>query len=125
MKQIITILAAALTIVATMSCNKDITEVWAESSGRVPPSWPTPPGFTISPSEAQTIADKYFGPRKNVWHIYADSTNYYIVDGFFGSSPSRAAKAGLKINGTSGEFIDLRTGETKPNPLKDQEPKEK
>jgi len=91
-----------------VGCQGDIKAVWTGESGRVPLSWPAPEGFTISPQAAQAIADKRFGMKKTVQHIYADSRDYYIVDGFFGSNHSKAAKTGVRINGKTGECNGIK-----------------
>lgn len=98
----------AIVILACMisvGCHGDMKEVWTGGSGRVPVSAPAPEGFKISPHEAQVIAEKVYGMRKTVQHVYADSRYYYIVDGFFGSSRSKASKVGVRVNGKTGEHI--------------------
>jgi len=69
--------------------------------------------FRISPHEAQSIAEKEYGMRKTVQHVYSDSRYYYIIDGFFGSSRSRAAKNGVRIDGYTGECVTLEREEGK------------
>lgn len=86
-----------------VGCHGEIREVWTGGSGHVPTSAPALEGFKISPHEAQAIAQKRFGMRKTVQHVYADSRYYYIVDGLFGSSRSKAAKTGVRVNGKTGE----------------------
>ena len=83
----------------------DMNAVWIDSSGRVPVSAPAPKGFKISPHEAQVIAEKKYGMRKTVQHIYADSQYYYIVDGFFGSNHSKASNVGVRVNGMTGAHV--------------------
>jgi hypothetical protein len=99
------ILAALGLVVCLISagCYGDIKEVWVSGSGRVPESLASVKGFSITPHEAQSIAEKEFGMRKTVQHIYADSRYYYIVDGLFGSSRSKAAKTGIRVDGKTGE----------------------
>lgn len=91
-----------------VGCQGDMHEVWTGGSGRVPESSPVLEGFKISPREAQAIAEKQFGMRKTVQHVYADSRYYYIVDGFFGSSRSKAAKTGVRVNGITGECVRFK-----------------
>jgi hypothetical protein len=102
-KSIITTTICVLACMMLAGCHGEIREVWTGSSGRVPSSAPSVEGFKISPLEAQVIAEKQFGMRKTVQHIYADSRYYYIVDGFFGSNASKAAKAGMRLDGRTGK----------------------
>jgi len=95
----------AIMIVACLlsaSCQSNMNEVWTGSFGRVPTSTPTPDGFIISPHDALVIAEKEYGMKKAVQHVYADSTYYYIVDGFFGSNRYKAYKTGVRVDGKSG-----------------------
>jgi hypothetical protein len=91
-----------------VSCHGTVKAVWTGGSGRVPLSCPAPEGFTISPQEAQAIVEKRFGVSKTVMHIYADSRDYYVVSGFFGSDNSKAAKSGVRVNGKTGECNEIK-----------------
>ena len=113
MKPILAIATGILVALLSAGCHSDIKPVWRGSSGRVPASWPTPAGFTVSPSHAQDIAELHYGKKKTIQHIYADSHYYYIVNGFAGSSPSSAFKTGVIIDGISGECS--QTNLTKAN----------
>ena len=103
MKKIFSLALATLATLLMFGCQRDMKAIWTGGSGSVPVSCAAPTGFTISPSAAQDIADKRFGKKKTVQHIYADSTNYYIVNGFAGSSRSSALKEGTRVNGKTGE----------------------
>ena len=94
-----------LACIMLAGCHGEIREVWTGASGRVAPSALTVEGFKISPHEAQVIAEKKFGMRKTVQHVYADSRYYYMVDGFFGSKASKSAKAGVRVDGRTGECL--------------------
>lgn len=100
------------------SCFDDVHCVWNGGSGSVPKTTPAPSGFEISPATAHMITEQHYGPRINVWHIYADSENYYVIDGFFGSNSARAIHDGLIINGSTGERFDRGTDQWLPNPIK-------
>lgn len=103
MKKRFRVFFGMLATLLAIGCQTDVKAIWTGGSGSVPASAVTPAGFTISPSEAQDIADKRFGKKKTVQHIYADSTHYYIVNGFAGSSRSSALKEGIRVNGKTGE----------------------
>jgi hypothetical protein len=96
-----------LSCLISLGCHGDMKEVWAEGSGRVPASAPAPEGFKISPHEAQVVAEKEYGMRKTIQHVYANSQYYYIVDGFFGSSRSKASKVGVRVNGKTGAHVRI------------------
>ena len=96
-----------LACLMSSGCHGDMKEVWTGGSGRVSASVPAPEGFKISPHEAQVIAEKEYGMRKTVQHVYADSKYYYIVDGFFGSNRSKASKVGVRVDGKTGAHVRI------------------
>jgi len=85
MKKMVRIFFGMLATLLAVGCQEDVKAIWTGGAGSVPAAAVTPTGFIINPSEAQDIADKRFGKKKTVQHIYADSTHYYIVNGFAGS----------------------------------------
>jgi hypothetical protein len=102
-KSLISTTICLLACMVLAGCHGDIRAVWTESSGRVPSSAPAVEGFKIRPLEALIIAEKEFGMRKTVQHVYADSRYYYIVDGFSGSQASKAEKSGRRVDGRTGK----------------------
>lgn len=93
-----------------VGCHGDMNGVWTGDSGRVPVALSAPPGFKISPHEAQVIAEQEYGMRKTVQHVYSDSRYYYIVDGFFGASFSKSSKAGVRVDGKTGKHTRFERG---------------
>ena len=67
-----------------------------------------PVGFAVSPSQAyEAVRMKPWTlSLKHTWHIYADDKNYYVIDSFLGSSPGRALKAGIVVDGQTGAIIE-------------------
>ena len=101
------LILATLLIIGITSCTSikhDIQPVW-KKAGKPPKNLITPEGFYITPVEAVNAAQKSkLLSLKHIWHVYADSQFYYIHDIFLGSSPQRAYKQGLRIDGKSGEI---------------------
>ncbi len=93
--------------------------VWTSDQGNVLPYVSPPAGFTISPYRAQGIAEEKYGMKKVIQHIYADTTNYYIVNGFPRSTLSKAFSEGVKVDGNTGECtgIENKVDQGKKNGL--------
>jgi hypothetical protein len=104
-KSMITITICILACMMLVGCHGEIRDIWTGSSGRVPASVPAVDGFTIRPLNAQLIAEKQFGMRKSIQHVYADSRYYYIVDGFFGAKKSKIATVGWRVDGRTGKCL--------------------
>lgn len=87
-----------------VGCASQIRTVW-KGSGDLPEDVRTPEGFCISPLDARRIAmsSRRLSP-KVVWHYYADTENYYVVDGFFGSKAHNAPRSGVIIDGCTGQI---------------------
>ena len=103
MKKVSCLVFCVLIVLGAIGCHKEVAAIWTGNEGYVPISWPSPAGFSISPAQALAIAETHFGKKKVIQHIYADTTNYYIVNGFAGSSPTKALKEGVGVNGMTGE----------------------
>lgn len=75
-----------------------------------------PAGFALSPGEAIDVVNDRHGPRRYVRDIYHDEKSYYVVNGFKGSTPSRALKQGTIIHGQTGQVYnrDAEQWETDP-----------
>ena len=84
-------------------CTGDINPVWTGKE-KVPRAHPAPEGFKVSPYEAnQAVWDTRRLSLKHVWHIYADGSNYYIIDSFLKSN-SRIANSGIIVDGQTGKI---------------------
>ena len=84
-------------------CTSKINPVWTGKEN-VPETHPTPAGFKISPYEANQIVWKERRlSLKHIWHIYADETNYYVVDSFLKSN-TRNAESGIIVDGQTGRI---------------------
>lgn len=95
---------AMLTIVTLAACtskNPRLVYSTADTASTVT----LPPGFRIFPAEAQlkVLQERRLSLKHN-WDVYADDHNYYVIDTFLGSSPRRARKTGIIIDGKTGEF---------------------
>jgi hypothetical protein len=99
---------AMLVVLGTIGCQSaKIRLVWDQ---------PTPPtaevkapgGFAVSPYEAYEIVRKkpWALSLKHIWHIYADDRNYYVMDSFLSSSPRKAIKTGVIVDGQTGTIIE-------------------
>jgi uncharacterized iron-regulated membrane protein len=92
-----------LALLFMVGCTNDITPVWT-GKGNVPREHPTPEGFHISPYEAnQAVWEARRLSLKHIWHIYADGSNYYVVDSFLKSN-SRIAESGVIVDGQTGKI---------------------
>ena len=81
---------------------RNVELIWRDAGG--PDGIQTPRGFAVTPGEAyRKVWDERRLSLKHIWHIYADDTNYYVMDSFFGSSPRRAVVTGIVIDGRTGE----------------------
>ena len=71
-----------------------------------PDTLKTPEGFQVSPQQAynKVLDAPWKLSKKHIWHIYADETNYYILDSFLGSDPKKAIKTGVIVDGQTGEM---------------------
>jgi hypothetical protein len=103
MMKIFRLTLGMLICLSAVGCKNDVTAVWTGDTGIVPPSLHAPAGFAITPSKAQELAETHYGKKKVIQHIYSDSMNYYVVNGFPRPSPSEARKNGVKVNGTTGQ----------------------
>jgi hypothetical protein len=69
---------------------------------------PAPAGFTVAPTEAFSIAlHSGIVSQMHLYHIYADSGYYYVLDIFHGDSARRAYAQGVRIDGQTGA-IEMR-----------------
>ena len=99
-------LAVILVALGLMGCQQDrATLVWGEPT-RPSVDVATPESFVVSPSEAyEIVRNKPWAlSQKHVWHIYADERNYYVIDSFLGSSPRKALRTGVVVDGQTGEI---------------------
>ncbi|NNG01734.1 MAG: hypothetical protein HKM93_20280 [Desulfobacteraceae bacterium] len=93
-------------VISFFGCHSEIVDetvelIW-DGSGK-PHDITTPNGFEISPEYAYSkVWDKKILSPKHIWHIYADKESYYIIDSFLGSSPLRALREGIIIDGKTG-----------------------
>ena len=100
------ILPFVVVLFFVVGCSSSPRVVWKGGSGSPPALLPTPPGFSVTPAQAEAAARASRRlPVKVVYHVYADSQFYYVCDGFFGSSRRAAVKQGLQIDGRTGQMV--------------------
>ena len=97
---LVLVIASALT-----GCNPDKLTLVSDQPGP-PTNATTPAGFSVSPGQAyETVwKEPWALSKKHIWHIYADDKNYYIIDSFLGSSPRKAIKTGVVVDGHTGKI---------------------
>ena len=87
------------------SGTRDMRSVWTQPSPP-PPDLSTPPGFSITPTQAYDIALRsQMISLKHTWYLYADSQYYYVHDAFLGSSIGLAQRQGVRIDGKTGQIV--------------------
>ncbi|HPY31464.1 MAG TPA: hypothetical protein PLT00_13705 [Verrucomicrobiota bacterium] len=83
----------------------DFRSVWTDVTPP-PTGLPAPAGFAVTPAEAYAVVfDSRRLSLKHVWHIYADSHDYYVHDAFLGASPRRAFTQGVRVDGRTAEVV--------------------
>jgi hypothetical protein len=107
MRAILSILTLCLFLFGCATTPQEVRSVWAQPAPP-PANMPAPVGFTVTPTEAFSIAlhSGIISPM-HFYHIYADSGHYYVLDIFHGDSGRRAYGQGVRINGQTGA-IEMR-----------------
>ena len=79
--------------------------VWKQPS-KPPSDLSAPPGFVTTPAQAYSaVRDARALSLKHVWHVYADSSYYYVHDTFLGGGPRRAYAQGVRVDGHTGQIV--------------------
>jgi len=107
MYKAVSLWTAMLSLAACCGCqtprlqSSDVHPVWTQSAPP-PATLPAPNGFAITPLEAyQEVA-----LHGQVWHVYADESNYYLLHVTSDSNGILALKKGTRLSGDTGLILD-------------------
>jgi hypothetical protein len=107
MRTLLSILTLCLLLFGCATTPEGVRSVWAKPAPP-PANMPAPTGFTVTPTEAFSIAlHSGIISQMHFYHIYAGSGYYYVLDTFYGDSARRAYTQGVCINGQTGA-IEIR-----------------
>jgi len=102
MRTLISILMLCLALASCAVAPGGIRPLWTESTPP-PANLAAPAGFTVTPAQAmRRAAASGLITRKYPWHLYADSTYYYVHDTSLGEAPYQAFIHGIKVDGRTG-----------------------